>query len=124
MVSIDKITESSSADAAKVKKSQSDSSQKCDLKTGDRVMVQTKYDELVQGTVKFVGSHEKNPQPGPLVGIELVSIYGVLVCVYASVYVCMCVHMYICVYVGGCECMCIYVCIYVCIHMYVCAYVT
>lgn len=76
VVSIDEITKSSSASAACLRKSsdtQPDLSQRCDLKAGDRVMVQKKDGERIQGTVKFVSSHEKNPEPGPLIGIELVS---------------------------------------------------
>ena len=83
--------EFSSADATSVKKSSdahSDLSQKCDLKSGERVMVQTRTNKIIQGTVKYVGTHEKNPQPGPLIGIELVSLYYTYICI-KLLYMCM-----------------------------------
>ena len=71
---MEKITTSLSPNAAYVKQSTDDLSQKCDLKVGDRVMVQSKDNKWIQGTVIFIGSHKNNPEPGPVVGVQLVSI--------------------------------------------------
>ena len=48
--------------------------------------------------------------------------YGVCVCVYTYMCVCMCVcvHVYVCIYV--CVCVHVYVCMYVCVCAYVSTY--
>ena len=88
-MSIDKITQSSSVAAAIIKKSldaQSNLSLKCDLKSGDRVMVKCKNNKIVEGTIKYVGYNEKNTEPGPVIGIQLVSTY---------IHNYICSHMYV-----------------------------
>ena len=60
---MEKITTSLSANAAYVKQSTDDLSQKCDLQVSDRVMVQSEDNKWIQGIVIFIGSHENNPEP-------------------------------------------------------------
>ena len=71
---------------------QSDLSQKYDLKTNYRVVVQHKDGKWIQGFVRFIGSHEKNSGPGPLIGIELVSVCSYVFCV-SMLRMCICVHV-------------------------------